>query len=101
MYTRFGLTEDFPIIEKLSLTLNGFIGYTTDDQAQWDYGIKEDGFADIQGTATLTYVFDQHTAFSAHIDGSNIIDSDLRDWFDVLGVSKSNLWGGVFVEWTY
>ena len=101
VYVRLGVTEDFALTDELTLILNGFIGYTSDDQAFWDYGIATDGFADIQGTATLAYTLDSHTTIGGHLDASTIVDDGLSDWFDIIGIPTSNVWGGVFVQWTY
>jgi hypothetical protein len=30
-----------------------------------------------------------------------MIDSGLRDWFDLIGIESENLWVGAFVAWRF
>lgn len=100
-YVRLGIGEEFPVGEQVGLELRSHLGWSSASQSLWNYGLDESGFADLQASATVFYDYDPHTRIGASLTGSTIVDSDLRDWFELIGIESDNLWIGVFVVWTY
>lgn len=104
-YIRGGVSRAFPINEKLTADVDVSLAYTDQHQSFWNYGVPDGfggaGLADLQGTGRLRYAFDAHTTLQLLIAGSTIVDKDIRDWFDVIGIDKNNLWAGLGVEWSF
>jgi hypothetical protein len=57
--------------------------------------------SDLTAFASLAYQVDARTSVELSVNGSTIIDSRLRDWFDLLGVEKNNVWAAVSVSWGF
>ena len=85
----------------LTLELAGHMGYSSSGQSFWNYGVRNSGWADLQGSVTLLYNMDAHTTLGTSLTGSTIMDSGIEDWFNVLGLPEDNLWVGMFVNWVY
>lgn len=100
-YGALGVSEDFELAERWTCTLRGSLGYSGSRQSEWNYGIRDSGFADLHGTVTVVYAFDAKTVIGVHADASTIVDSGIDDWFDVIGTPQDNYWAGLFVRWTY
>lgn len=100
-YVRLGISEPFELGERWTLILNGHVGWSSESQSWWNYGVRAQGFADLQGGATVAYAWDDRTTLGATLQGSTILDSDIADWFDLLGIDTSNVWVGAFVRWRY
>lgn len=100
-YANAALAHDFVFNEKLDLRLDAGLGYSNEKHSQWSYDVSEAGLADLSGEATLGYKYDDHTRLHATLAGSTIIDSDLQDWFDVIGIDSDNVWLALGVSWSY
>lgn len=100
-YGTVGVSEDFELAERWTCTLRGSLGYSGSRHSEWNYGIRDSGFADLHGTVTVAYAFDAKTVIGVHADASTIVDSGIDDWFDVIGTPQDNYWAGLFVRWTY
>jgi hypothetical protein len=100
-YLNTAVARGFPINEKLALDLRLSLGHSDSRQSDWNYGLRASGLADLQGSGRLTYQLDKNTTLHLSVNGSTIVDSDLRDWFDVLGIDADTYWAGIGVRWTY
>lgn len=100
-YLRFGITEDFPLAEAWTLVVNGHVGWSSESQSLWNYGVRASGLADAQMGATVQYAANETTMIGVTVQGSTIVDDDIADWFDVLGIDSNNVWAGAFVQWSY
>ncbi len=100
-YGTIGVSEEFPLAERWTATLRGSLGYSGSGHSEWNYGLRDSGFADLHGTVTVAYAFDAKTTIGVHADASTIVDSGLEGWFDVIGVPTNNTWAGLFVRWEY
>lgn len=99
-YLRAGLSEDFDLGGGFALNLDGSLGYVSEAQAAWMYGLGESGFADLRGTAELTYLYDERTVLAFGLHGSSITDSVLRRWFaSDLGFDADPIWVTLGVVW--
>jgi hypothetical protein len=99
-YLRLLVNEDFPLTDKLTLRLGSHIGWSSKAQSLWNYGLADSGLADLGALATLDYAFDARTTIGGTVNASTIVDSGLRDWFDLIGIDSENYWISVFVSWT-
>ena len=99
-YYRGGITESFDLGAGFELVLDGSLGYVSEAQAAWMYGLAESGFADLRGMAELTYLFDERTVLSFSLNGSTIEDSDLRRWFvNDIRIDADPIWVTLGVVW--
>lgn len=99
-YLRGGIAEDIPIADKLTIGLDGSLGYVSKAQALWMYGIREHGLADLRGEIVLKYRYDARTELRAGVHGSAMLDSQLDDWFAALGIDDDPIWFSLGVAWT-
>lgn len=100
-YLRAGLGRTFAILEKLSVGLDATAGWTSKNQSKWDYGIDEQGFSDVRGTLEVRYEWDPQFDTFVGVHFSTIIDDDIRDWFDQVGIEQDNLWVTAGLGWHY
>ncbi|MEO6597686.1 MAG: hypothetical protein ABIP94_23320 [Planctomycetota bacterium] len=99
-YYRAGITEDFDLGRGFSLSLDGSVGYAAQGQSLWMYGLAEAGFADLRGEAVLHYAYDPRTTIDLGLHGSLILDSALKDWFQLIGIDDDVIWVSAGVSWT-
>jgi hypothetical protein len=103
-YYRVGLTEDIPLGETWRLVLDGSLGYVSEAQASWLYGLGESGLADLRGTISLTWQYDPRTLVSAGVNGSAMMNSEQDRWFDQIapqGIDDDPIWFTFGVQWTF
>jgi hypothetical protein len=100
-YIRMAVSEDFPLADKWLLRLGAHLGWSSQSQSFWNYGVRANGWADLQGDAVVEYAYDARTTIGAGLHASTMIDSGLRDWFDLIGIESENLWFGAFVAWRF
>ncbi|MCA8959281.1 MAG: hypothetical protein KDC38_02160 [Planctomycetes bacterium] len=86
---------------RLAFELGAHVGYSDDNHSEWTYGLKEAGLADLRGTAKVNFAFDDRTDLFARLGASTILDSDLRDWFDLIGINENNIWLELGVDWSF
>lgn len=106
VYARLGLQKNFQLDEKSGLTADLTLGISGEDQSFWNYGVTESGLADLIASVTYDVDVAPNTTFFVQAAGSTIIDSDIKDWFDVLnssrdGIDSENLWVVVGVNWNW
>jgi hypothetical protein len=100
-YYRGGISEDIPIGGAFSIGLDGSIGYVSEAQASWMYGIGESGWADLRGEMVLKYRYDARTELRAGAHGSLIVDETIDDWFRDLNIDDDPIWFTVGVAWSF
>ncbi len=100
-YIEGGVLKSLSLSERFGLDLAVNLGWSGADESLWNYGLDEAGFADLRGTAGLSYFLDDRTTLRALLAASTMVDSDLSDWFDVIGIDPENVWAGLGVTWTF
>lgn len=100
-YGNAAVARDFPINEQFAADASVSLGYSDEDQSDWTYGLKESGWADLQGRAGVSYFMDVNTTIRLELAGSHIVDSNLRDWFDLIGIDPDAFWVSLGVTWGY
>lgn len=90
-------SKQYSIWRDLSAIVDLTVGYSDDAHSLWTYGVSDAGFADFTGKATLLYDLNENTFAFAGVAGSVIIDSEIADWFDLIGIDSENVWarGGI------
>jgi hypothetical protein len=101
LYLNGGLFKSFAVIRNLSADLGVSLGYSDDGHSDWTYGLSEEGIADLRGTARFLYALSDNTTAWVGLGASTIIDRDLQDWFDLLGIDRDNVWGTVGLGWSF
>ncbi len=99
-YAKIGARKVIPI-RAFTVDLGAHVGYSDGDHSLWTYGLSESGLADLVGKARVNYRFDDRTTIFTSINGSTILDRDLRDWFDLIGIDDDNLWFELGVDWKF
>ena len=100
-YYRAGVAEDIPLGENLALGLDGSIGYVSEAQGSWMYGLGEAGFADLRGELVLKWKVEPRTELRGGVHGSMIVDSTIDEWFRELGIDDDPIWFTAGVAWTF
>ena len=100
-YANAGVGKDFVLSEKFDAHVGAGLGYSNAKHSFWAYDLPVSGLADLSGEATLGYTYDDHTRLHLTLAGSTMVDSTLRDWFDILGIDRDNVWMGLGVSWSY
>ena len=101
-YYQAGLTEEIPINDVWSIVLDGSVGYASEEQSDWLYALPQAGLADARGKIELTYQYDANTLLSVAVHGSTVIDDDIADWFEIVGILETNpIWFSVGVNWFF
>jgi hypothetical protein len=99
-YLRGGITEDFDLGKGFNLNLDGSLGYAASSQSAWMYGLDHGGFADLRGTAEVSYQYDDRTVLAFALNGSRMMDATLRRWFTRdLGFDADPIWVTLSVVW--
>ncbi|MFT5049573.1 MAG: hypothetical protein ACI8QZ_000966 [Chlamydiales bacterium] len=103
LYLQLAVAKGVQLAQDWHLALDLGLGWMDQEQAWWNYAQMPDasGLADLRATAELSYTVDQHTSAGLELGLSEVIDSDFRDWFDLLGVDPSQVWVGLGVHWSY
>jgi|SRR5688572_21583024 len=100
LYVKGGVGATFELGESWWTELEVAQGWSGEDQSLWNYGFPEAGWADLGAAASLFYQFDEFTTLHLELHGSTILDSELQDWFDVIGIESDNLWAAVGIAWS-
>jgi len=100
-YWNAAVSRDFPINDDFLIDSRISLGYADDDQADWLYGLDDGGLADLQLRAGLLYLMDLNTTIRLGLNYSTIVDSDISDWFDVIGIDPDTFWADLGVTWAY
>ncbi|MBX3463961.1 MAG: hypothetical protein KF830_12385 [Planctomycetes bacterium] len=99
-YYRGGISEEFDLGKGFFLLLDGSLGYASSAQSAWMYGIDVSGFADLRGSAEVSYQYDRRTVLSCGVHGSTMVDSELRRWFvNDLQFDADPIWFTLAVVW--
>ncbi|HLU48733.1 MAG TPA: hypothetical protein VK116_11640, partial [Planctomycetota bacterium] len=94
-------SQRYKIWRELTFGVDFAIAYSDNGHSLWTYGLDESGFADFRGTGSLAYAFNANTVGFLGVSGSVIIDGDLQDWFDVIGIDSENVWVHGGMEFTF
>jgi hypothetical protein len=100
LYVKGGVGASFDLGESWWTELSVAQGWSGEDQSLWNYGFPEAGFADLGASAALFYQFDEFTVLHAEINATTIVDSELQDWFDVIGIESDNVWAALGIAWS-
>lgn len=100
-YANLGLSRAFQVRENWAASTSVSLGYSDKRQSDWNYGLREAGLADLRVSALLSYLLDQNTEIVLGLNASKMLDSDLQDWFDLIGLESTNVWGSLGVVWSY
>lgn len=101
-YVRGGLGHTLEIDDDFTFSSELGLAWMDSDQANWIYAQPDDsGLADLTLRGTLEYAIDAHTTANAFLAYSTVLDSDFRDWFDIIGLDPDQFWFGLGVSWAY
>lgn len=103
LYLQFAVSKRLEFGDDWNLGLDLGLAWMDDEQAFWQYAQvpATSGVADLRATAKLTYAIDQHTSAELELGLSEVIDSEFREWFELLDVDPSQIWVGLGVRWSY
>ncbi len=105
MYLNGEVSRGFVINEKWSANVAVSLGWSDEEQSFWNYGVPDgfggSGLADLQGTGRLFYQYDDHTSFQLLLAASTIVDSDIKDWFDLIEIDSDQFWASIGVGWSF
>jgi hypothetical protein len=100
-YANAAIGREFPINEEFVSDASISLGYSGEDQSDWNYGFPESGLADLRGTGRVSYFLDPHTTIHTSLNYSTIVDEELRDWFDLIEIDSETFWLELGVTWAY
>ncbi len=101
-YIRGGAAHTYEIDDKTRLTSELGIAWMDQDMAFWNFSEpRNSGLSDATLRATVDHDLDPHTSVTGFVAYSTVVDSDFRDWFDLIGIDTDQLYAGVGVRWSY
>ena len=100
LYVKGGIGATFDLSDVVWTQLSVAQGWSGEDQSLWNYGFPEAGFADLGASAALFWQYDPVTTLHVKVSASTIIDSELQDWFDVIGIESDNIWAAIGIGWS-
>jgi hypothetical protein len=77
------------------------LSHSGSGQSEWNYGIAESGFSDASISGRMNFVLDPHSVLYFGANASTIVDTQIEEWFELLGIESTNLWVTVGLVWTY
>ena len=102
LYARAGAERVFQIDEKTKITADLGLAWMDSDQAAWNFAQPDDsGLADLILRGTAERQLDKHTTATGFVVYSTVLDSEFRDWFDVIGIDPDQFYVGLGVRWAY
>jgi len=102
-YIHGALAKDFELDEKSSVEVELGLGWSDDNQSEWNYAQAppSSGFADLTLEGRYAYRIDDHTRVKAMLGYSTVVDGDYSKWIEDIGIDDTILWIGTGVEWSY
>lgn len=100
-YLNAGVSRGFELAQDWALDVETSLGYSSADQSDWTYGLKEAGLSDARVDVNASYFHNANATFTFGLHGASIIDRDLNDWFDLLGIETENFWASVGFTLSY
>ena len=77
------------------------LSHSGSGQSEWNYGISESGFSDASISGRMNFALDQHSVLYFGANASTIVDTQIEEWIELLGIESTNLWVTVGLVWTY
>lgn len=102
-YINAGVSHQHEVTEKVLVTTDLGLGWMDGNQTFWNYGQPEDesGLADLQLKVQGDYLFRAGTTFTGFIAYSRIVDSELREWFDLIQIDPDQIVANLGVRWQF
>ena len=101
LYIRVGAHPKLQLDRALTADLGLDLGYMGSDQALFYYGVSSSGISDLLLTGGLTYrQSDSYRAF-ARVGYSSVIDTDLKNQVNSIGLKERVPWISVGCGWSY
>jgi hypothetical protein len=100
-YVEAGAQKVFRLNEKMDLSVDLNLAWSSEDASLWTYGLAQSGLADLRAEVELSYFLDDRTTLRGLLGASTILDSDIQDWFELVGIESDNVWLGIGVTWSF
>ena len=100
-YMTGSVAREFPLDEKLTADAKVALSYSDEEASDWTYGLDAAGLADLRVSGALNYFYDDHTTLLTSLNFATIVDDELSDWFDAIGIESDNFWITLGVVWGY
>ncbi len=100
LYLKGGVGKTIELGASVWTELSASLGWSGEDESLWNYGFPEAGFADLGASAAVFYQIDPVTTAHVKVSASTIVDSELQDWFDVIGIDSENIWAAIGIGWS-
>lgn len=102
-YFVMGLGHSHDVSEVTTLRSSFGLGWMDGDQTFWNYGqpSRSSGLADATLRVDVDHEIQQGTILTGFLAYSRIVDSELREWFDVINIDPTQLAIGAGVRWLF
>ena len=100
LYVEGGLSHGTALADDIFLSTDVQIGFSGSDHSYYAYGVRESGLADARATVTATYNQSPQVTLRARLGASTIIDGDIEDQFDAIGIESDNAWLSLGLDWS-
>ncbi len=103
LYVNAGVSHAYEASEKVLVTSDLGLGWMDGNQTFWSYGLPDDisGMADLQLKVQGDYEFEPGTTFTGFLAYSRVMDSELRDWFDLIQIDADQVVASLGVRWQF
>lgn len=99
-YVKAGVARSFDLSQRMGLSTRLGLGWMDGEQVFWHYGLPDGtrGLADATARVEATYRLRPGVDAKAFLAYSTIVDGELRDWFDLIGIEQDHVYGGLGIS---
>ena len=98
-YFNGAILRDFELPADVFNTTSLSLGFIEGEQADWLYGFDPEGLADLTLRSEFTYPLDRATTVEASLNWVQIVDSEIKEWFDQIGIEHNNIFFTLGLRW--
>jgi hypothetical protein len=100
-YVQAGCEKRFPIADKWTGRVEGYIAYSDGRESEWNYGFHHSSLADARATGQAFYAIPGGPTIDFTLAASTMLNSEMQDWFDSIDIDSTNVWAAVGATWSY
>lgn len=97
VYANLDLSRTIDLSETWSLSISVSSGWMSSGQAEYYFGVDEDGFSDLTGSTALSWSASDAVGVTVSLNAARVLDEDFRD----TGQHPDNAWLVLSVEFGF
>lgn len=100
-YLNLGAAKAMEFSDVVDANVSVAVGIADDKHSEWTHGIDVGGLTDLRLEGAVTYPFDKFTTGRLGLGLTTILEDELSDWFDDIGVDDTTLWLSLGFQWNF